>query len=182
MAGKKNPALTDTLIKLAGEAGAKAALEAISRNTSAFQTMTATEAYKQTERRLWSLRVLKDKVEYDKERLAEYRAGIVRGRSKDIVRFSRSGSRLDPLEAAEALAEDLEKKIAGDEYEIKLLEDALSSIEGDPYYPAVFNKYLLQEHDDDIAAKIPCNPATVRKNRGRLVRRIAVWLYGSTAV
>ena len=182
MAGKKSPGMTDSLIRLAGEAGAKAALDALAKTTGVLQSATAADAYRQTERRLWALSVLKEAVEYDKERLAEYRAGVVRGRSKSITRFSRTGSRLDPLEAAEALADELEKKIASGEYEIKLLEDALSSIADDPYYPVVYNRYLLQERDDDIAAKIPCNPATVRKNRGRLVKKMAVWLYGAIAV
>jgi len=172
----------DTLIRLAGEAGAKAAIETLERHTGVFKAMTATEAYKQTERRLWSLATLKEKAEYDHERLAEYEAGTVRGRSKDIIRLSTGGMRLDPREAAEALAADLRRRIAVDEYEIKLLEDALSSISHDPYYMVVYNKYLLQQHDDDIAEEIPCNPSTVRKNRGRLIRQLAIRLYGAQAV
>jgi hypothetical protein len=179
---QKNVNVTEKMIRLAGEAGAKAALDMIARHTGSFQSMTSAEAYRQTERRLYSLAVLIDTVDYNKERLAEYRSGTVRGKSKDIVRFTRTGSRLDPLEAAEALADDLEKKIANDEYEIKLLKDALLIIKEDPYYPTVYNKYILQEHDDDIAGAIPCNPVTVRKNRGRLVRKIAVRLYGAVAV
>lgn len=181
MGNTKNPVISD-IIRIASEAGAKAALDTIERRTASFQSMTANEAYKSTERRLRALFDLQEKVEHDKERLAEYEAGIVRGRSKDIVRFSKSGSRVSPEEKLDALKQDLAARIAADEYEIEQVETALKVIESDQYYMTVYNRYVLQESDDDIAAQIHCDASTVRRRRGILVRRLAVRLYGVDAI
>lgn len=178
----KNPIFTEQLMKIAGEAGAKAALDTVARITGNLKSVTASDAYKATERRLRALPILRDKVEYDRERLDEYKCGVVRGKSKSITRFTTSGSRLDPLEMIEALEQDTAAQIATDEYEIKLIEDALSIIKKDPYYAAVYDKYILDKTDDEIAEQIPCDPSTVRKNRGRLVRQLAVRMYGATAI
>lgn len=182
MGNMKNTMSTDRMIQIASEVGAKAALEAIARNTARFQSMTANEAYKATERRLRALPDLQEKVEADKAQLAEYEAGIVRGRSKDIIRFSASGSRVSPEEKLDALKQDLAARIAADEYEIGLIENALKVIENDPYYKTVFNRYVLQENDEDIAEQIHCDASTVRRRRGQLVRRLAVRLYGVDAI
>lgn len=178
----KKPIFTEQLMRIAGEAGAKAALDTVARITGNLKSVSASDAYKATERRLRALPILRDKVEYDRERLDEYRSGVVRGRSKSITRFTTSGSRVDPIEMIEALEQDTSAQIATDEYEIKLIEDALSTIENDPYYAAVYDKYILEKPDDEIAEKIPCDPSTVRKNRGRLIRQLAVRMYGATAI
>lgn len=182
MSKTKDPIFTEQLMRIAGEAGAKAALDTVARITGNLKSVTATDAYKATERRLRALPILRDKVEYDMERLDEYRRGKVRGKSKSITRFTTSGSRLDPLELIEVLEQDTSAQIETDKYEIKMIEDALSSIEKDPYYVAVHDKYILDKTDDEIAAQIPCDPSTVRKNRGRLVRQLAVRMYGATAI
>lgn len=182
MGATKNTALTNQIIKIAGEAGAKAAIDAIVRKTGNLQSMTASDTYKATERRLRALPILQDKVEYDKERLREYEKGTAPGKSKDIVRFNNSSSRLDPIDKINALMDDLAARIAADEHEIMLIEDALKLIENDIYYKAVFNRYILQENDDDIAEQIPCDSSTIRRHRGRLVKQLAVRLYGVDAI
>ena len=51
-------------------------------------------AYKATERRLYALPVLRQKVEDDKEKLEQIKTHGAPDRSKSIVRFSRTGYRL----------------------------------------------------------------------------------------
>ena len=69
-----------------------------------------------------------------------------------------------------------------DEHEIETMKKALKQIENDTYYLAVKGKYLDGLSDDEIARAISCDPSTVRRNRGRLVRVLAVWLYSAEAV
>lgn len=140
------------------------------------------DAYKSTERRLYAYPVLARKIADDRERLKEMKAGGAPGKSQSIVRFSRSGLRLSPEEMLEALAQDLRATIGVDEYEVQTIDTALATIADDPYYQAVAGKYIGGQGDDEIAAGIPCDTSTVRRNRGRLVRVLAVRLYGAAAV
>jgi len=143
---------------------------------------TATNAYKATERRLYALPVLKKKVEDAKQRLAELQHMGLPGRSRDVIRFSRSGRRQSPEEILDVLIQDVEASIAADEFEIETVEKALGNIEDDVYYPVIVGRYFEDVSDEVIAKRIPCNARTVRRHRSRLVRVLAVWLYGAEAV
>lgn len=140
------------------------------------------DAYKATERRLYALPDLREKLEDDRERLAEIRAFGPRHRSKDITRFTKTGVRLTPEEIFEAVVTDAEADIAADEHEVETIEKALAAIESDPYYLTVTGKYIDHLTDEEIAGKIPCDTTTVWRNRKRLVQRLAVRLYGSDAL
>lgn len=48
----------------------------------------------------------------------------------------------------------------------------------DPYYLTIELKYFDNVKDADAALRLRCDPATVRRNRRRLVRRLALRLYG----
>ena len=124
----------------------------------------AKDAYKATERRLYALPVLRQKVEDDKEKLEQIKTHGAPERSKSIVRFSRTGYRLTPEEMLEAIIKDLEATIAADEYEIETLEKALAHIEDDPFYPAVEAKYIDGLEDDDIAADLKCGNTQLWKD------------------
>ena len=171
---KKKEVNIEVAIKKAVEAGLQA---------GRLQTeKCATEAYRATERRLYAYPVLLKKVEDDRERLAELLNGSVRERSKSIVRFSRYGSRLSDDEKLEALIVDVQATIAADEHEIETMYKALETIAHDPYYETVTGKYLDGKHDDEIAEGLPCDASTVRRNRGRLMRKLAIRLYGARAI
>ena len=104
------------------------------------------------------------------------------GHSKSIVRFTRSGVRLSPDEIMEALVQDMTAAIAADEHEVETIADALRTIESDLYFQTVEGRFIHGKTDDEIAEAIACDPSTVRRNRGRLVRKVAVWLYGVQAI
>lgn len=142
----------------------------------------AKDAYKATERRLYALPALRQKVEDDKEKLEQIKTHGAPERSKSIVRFSRTGYRLTPEEMLDAIIQDLKATIAADEYEIETLEKALRLIEGDTYYLTVKGKYIEGLTDDVIAERIPCDTTTVWRNRKRLVQTVSTWLYGSVSV
>ena len=99
-----------------------------------------------------------------------------------MVRFHRSGQRLSYEDILDALILDTQASIAADETEIDTLKKALEQIEDDIYYPAVKGRYFEGFSDEKIAGQIHCDERTVRRHRGRLVRVVAVWLYGAEAV
>jgi hypothetical protein len=143
---------------------------------------TSVDAYRATERRLYALPTLVHKVEDARQHLEELEQTGSPEKSKDIVRFSRPGVRLTSEEKLEALIQDILATIAADEYEIAAVKKGIEIIENDTYYLAVKGHYFGGVSDDKIGASIHCDPSTVRRNRGRLIRVLAVWFYGVAAV
>ena len=160
----------ENLIKQAVEAGRLAAQR------------SPKDTFKATERRLYALPILREKLADDRERLQELRQYGPRERSKSVTRFMKDGVRLSREEVFEAQVMNLEAEIARDEHEIETVEKALTMIEADPYYLAVTGRYLDNISDDEIAELIPCEATTIWRNRKRLVQRLAVRLYGAEAV
>jgi hypothetical protein len=141
------------------------------------------DPFKQTEIRLYAYPELKDNiVKYNKD-IEDLRQEGSSGRSKDIVFFSISGgTRLSVEEIQEGRIMVLQKKIYRDQTEIDEIDFALQAVENDEYYPVVTLKYFEGKSDDEIAAAIPCDPRTIRRNKSRLIHKIAVKLYGAEAV
>lgn len=160
----------ENIIKMAVEAGRISA------------ERTARDAFKATERRLYALPTLRQKLEDNRERLEEIKTYGPRQRSRSITRFVKSGVRLTPEEIFAAVVMDMEATIAADEYEVEAMERALSTIADDEYYRTVTGRYIDNLPDEKVAEEIPCDTSTVWRNRKRLVQRLAVWLYGAEAV
>ena len=140
------------------------------------------DAYKATLRRLEALQILKDRIEDNTERLAGLKENGVQEKSKSIVRFSASGVRADPMEMYDAVLADMEAHLAADQEEVDTVMRALEYVKGDYYYDTVYGKFVENLPDDQIASKLFCDDSTVRRHRGRLVHRIAVYLYGAAAL
>lgn len=139
-------------------------------------------AYRETERRLYALPDLKDKIEKDKAYLEDFKKYGPSGRSADIIRFQKSGVRLSEEDIKSAIIQDYTARIAANEFEIKTVEEALAPLTRDTYFLALSGKYFKNFSDEIIADRLHCDPRTVRRNRGRLVSRTAVRLYGVDAL
>jgi len=98
------------------------------------------------------------------------------------VRFTAGGLRADPEEMFEAVMNDLKARMAADRQEIETMQKALPSIERDAYYHAVPARYFDGRADWEVAEELHCDDSTVRRNRARLVRIVAIRLYGVQAV
>jgi len=103
-------------------------------------------------------------------------------KTTDIVRFQKAGVRLDEAEIEEAIVKDYLARIANDEHEIKVIEDALDPLTSDPYFRVISGRFFERKSDEDIAREIPCDPRTVRRNRGQLMHRISIRMFGSEAL
>ena len=95
--GKKTPSI-DKIIKKAVDAGLEAGRLSAERSSR--------NAFKDTERRLYALPTLRQKLEDDRERLEEIKTYGPRSRSKSITRFGKSSVRLTPEETLGASEED----------------------------------------------------------------------------
>jgi len=140
------------------------------------------DIYKETEKRLNAHRILIQKVENDKGRLSELETHGVSSNSRSITRFSRTTTRLTPEEIVDALIKDLTATIAADQYEVDAIADVLETIKHDPYYEVIKGRFGDGRTDEQLAEDLCCDPSTVRRNRGRLIRSLAVGLYGVEAL
>lgn len=182
MGKAKKPAIPPD-IKAYIDASVKNTAEAVKEACKpAQQPQNAKTAFKNTEARLYALPVLKVKITDDKEKIEELKTYGTPARSKSITRFSKTGVRLDPEEALEAIIKDKEAAIAADQCEVDELETALDCIRDDPYYATVSGRYFDGLDNEAIGEKVGCDATTVWRNRQRLVKSLAVRLYGRAAI
>lgn len=140
------------------------------------------DVFKATEKRLYAYPVLQAKIKDDEEMLEEIEQYGLRGRSKSITRFIKSGIRLEPDEIKEAVMLDLRATIDGDKYEISRIDKAIEQIADDEYRDIIRYKYFEQKSEDEIADLMHCAPRTVRAHKSRLVGCLSVFLYGAGAL
>ena len=140
------------------------------------------DAFKDTEKRLYAYPLLKQKIKKDERYIAQISAEGLPERSNSIMRYSRPGSRISPEEAVEAEIREYTAAIARNRNEVETIESALETVQEDSYYDALEDKYFKSRRDEAIALDMHCDPATVRRNRNRLVKQIAVLLYGTDAM
>ena len=136
--------------------------------------------YKQTIKRIKALPILRERVEDNLVRLGE-NGNLLPGRSKSIVRFSAAGVRADPEDMLEAVRQTVEAHVAADQEEIDIVTMAMKSVQDDFYYPAV-EGLSLRKTDAELAEQLYCDESTIRRNRSRLIRIIAIRLYGVEAI
>ncbi|MDL2280337.1 hypothetical protein LJC10_00590 [Selenomonadales bacterium OttesenSCG-928-I06] len=139
--------------------------------------------FKQTEARLRAYPILKINIkEYEKD-IEDLNIEQVTRRSKDIVKFTISqGVRLSPEEIQQAKILELEMKLDRDKKEILEIESALATIHGDEYENIIYLRYFNGMYTDEIANQIHCGESTVKRNSNRLVRKMAIKLYGADAL
>lgn len=142
----------------------------------------AKDAFKATERQLYAIPTLKMKLENDREKLHDMKTHGAPTRSKSIVRFQRSGYRVDPEEMLEAIIRDLEATIAATEDQIETTTRAMETFKDDPFYPTVTGRYIDRYEDEDIADDLGCSTTQVWRQRSRIVKDIAILLFGTDAV
>lgn len=141
-----------------------------------------TNAYKATERRLYAYPDLMDKIESDQDYMYDIATYGLGDHSADIIRFQKNGVRLSEHEIEQGIIQDYTAKIADSQHEIKEMDAALSPLTSDPYYRVIPGKYFEGLNDNELATELFCDPSTVRRNRSKLVNRLAIRLYGVEAL
>lgn len=137
--------------------------------------------YKQTEKRLYAYNSLKSGIKAYQEEIDDLKKYGLPKRAKSII-YMPSGSRLEEQDILEARIQDLEYKIQRNKREIQDIDDALKLIKDDQWYMVIEYKYFQGKKDDEIAVTLSCDESTVRRNKKRLINKIAIRLYGADAL
>jgi hypothetical protein len=143
---------------------------------------TARDSFKATERRLYAIPIIEKRIAIKIEELEEMIEAGPHESGKSVVRFNRSGYRVTPEDMIEAIIKNLTADIAADKYEVETVRGAMEVFKGDKYYPAVTGKYIDRYDDADIAKTLKCSENQVYKQRTRIVKDIALMLYGAAAL
>ncbi len=142
---------------------------------------TARAAYRATEKRLYRLPALRERVEDDQEDLLALESGemeVLAPRPALLEASHSPGPRRSPQELRQDQLAILRGRLAANERELKRMNAALAYIENDPYYKVIEMKYFQGMREADIAESMLCDPTTIRRNRARLIKRLALRLYG----
>lgn len=169
--------------KFIKRAAKEAALEAVKSALAVAKPSFKGNCYKQTEARLYAYPTLLENIKRYKLDIEDLKREKITEKSKDITSFGGDcGIRLTPEEKQAGKILAVELKLQRDQKEIDEIDAALDLIKNDEYYPAIEMRYFKKMADEIIASQIPCAERTVRYNRSRLIRQMALSLYGAEAL
>ncbi len=77
---------------------------------------------------------------------------------------------------------DIQCELAFNRLTLRRIENAVEMLQNDPYYDILYLKYVIGMPEEEIAYQIHCDTSTVRRNKHRLLERLAVILYGASAL
>ncbi len=73
----------------------------------------------------------------------------------------------------------LQSQIADGMRELSRLDDAMRAVSGDYYAQIITLKYIERKSEEYIAELLNCDVSTVRRNKKRILKRMAVRLFGA---
>lgn len=143
------------------------------------------DCYKTTEARLYAYSTLMANIEQYKLDIRDLKAERVTEKSKDITCWGGASSRLTPEEKQQARIMAVEVKLARDQAEVDKIDrilDRLEISEGTDAVDIIRQAYFFCVPLDDIALREGVSLSTIQRRRTRLVRQLALMLYGAEAL
>lgn len=124
---------------------------------------------RETEKRLFRYAILKKRVEDSRNDIAE----LAKRSVKCII-----GNNYEGEEEFNKKLKCIENCIDADEYEIKQIERALAVVRNDYYFSIIEYKYFNAMTDVQAAQRVLCSVSTLRRQKSKLINKIADALYG----
>ena len=147
-------------------------------NTNAKAEKTA---YQKTEQLLYNYNGFKRIVAERKQEIADLRRFGVPQKSGSIVQYGGNSGGVKrtvlPEESVEAAVRTVEDSVQGTVQAIALIDKCMESLKNDPYYRILEMRYFEGRTQEDIALEFNCSQVTISKNKGRLVKELAMRLF-----
>lgn len=143
------------------------------------------DCYKATEARLYAYPVLLENIKRYKLDIRDLKKEKNTEKSKDITCWGGASSRLTPEEKQQARIMAVEVKLARDQAEVDKIDRILNRLEASEDAVAVDlirQAYFFCVPLDDIALREGVSLSTIQRRRTRLVRQLALMLYGAEAL
>lgn len=143
------------------------------------------DCYKATEARLYAYPVLLENIKRYKLDIRDLKKEKNTEKSKDITCWGGASSRLTPEEKQQARIMAVEVKLERDQAEVAKINRILDRLEisdGTDAVDIIRQAYFFCVPLDDIALREGVSLSTIQRRRTRLVRQLALMLYGAEAL
>lgn len=138
-------------------------------------------AYAKTESLLYNYKGFVRIVQQRLEEIRSLRECGVPERSKSIVEWSPGGNPATgiilPSESVESAIANVQASVEKILRVLDMVDRAMEDLEGDPYFPILRMQYFERMKQEQIAVELGCSQVTVSKNKGRLVKEMALRLF-----
>ena len=144
-------------------------------------------AYQKCEQLLFNYNGFKRIVADKKQEIADLRRYGVPGKSASAGGERVCSSRTNvgivlPEDAVEDAVRQVEKSYKSVVEAINLIDNGLSKIKNDPYYQVIPMRYFEGRTLEDIGVTFGCEHSTISRNKARLVKELALWLFPNDVV
>ena len=164
--------ISDSKVKDLVEMIVTGVIEALEKGKYIDTKSKSKSAYQKTEQLLYNYngfkKIVKEK-ELEIETLKKYgvpssKSGIVQGM-------------ITEEESVDNAIRNVQASVQGTVQAISLIDNCMAALKSDPYYDILEMRYFEGRTQEDIAVSLGCSQVTISKNKSRLVKELAMWLF-----
>lgn len=141
--------------------------------------------FQKTETLLYNYNSFQAVIKEKEEQIAELKAFGMRKKSTSISSFSGGSGFVE----SKSDAEKVEEKIDAIEFSIhttrnfiKVIDEALATLQGDPYYDLIAMKYFEGRTQEELSEHFECDVRTIRRNKNRLINQLQIRLFSDEVI
>lgn len=144
---------------------------------------TKRSTFKKTESLLYNYPKFKQIIKEREEVLSCESSFFPKGKSADIVRYSKQPQGVKDIEEIIKEKHDAyELSLERTKRSVKLIDDALGKLIEDPYYEIIPAKYFEIKTHEQIAEMFGKDISTITRNKSRLVNELKIILFSDEAI
>jgi RNA polymerase sigma factor (sigma-70 family) len=141
--------------------------------------------FQKTETLLFNYNNFVDAINEKEEQIKDLNEYGLKKKSSSVTSFMSGGGFLEVKSEQEKLEdkiESIESSIHVTKTFIRIIDDALSSLENDPYYDLIRMRYFEGCSRTEIADYFECDERTVTRNKNRLINLLQIKLFSDQVI
>lgn len=141
--------------------------------------------FQKTETLLFNYNNFRAVIKHKEEQIAELKQYGMRKRSTSITSFSGNTGLIEVKTDSEKVEEKIEMiefSISTTRNFIKIIDDAVECLKGDPYYDLIRLRYFEGCSREEIAEYFDCDVSTVNRNKNRLINKLQIRLFSDEVI
>ena len=141
--------------------------------------------FQKTETLLYNMNNFKAVIKDKEDEIKELRQFGMRKKSTSITSFSGNTGLIEVKSDAEKVEDKIEMiefSISTTRSFIRIIEDALEGLKGDPYYELIQLRYFEGRTREEIAEYFDCDVKTVTRNKNRLINLLQIRLFSDEVI
>lgn len=143
-------------------------------------------AYAKTEALLYNYHGFKRIIHEHKLEIETLRRCGIPKKSTSIVEYTPKSGTVHGIvledDTVESMIANVERSVEGTVQAISLIDKAMDTLKGDPYYCILEMRYFEGRTQEDIADHLGCSQVTISKNKNRLVRELSMRLFPNQTI